>query len=242
MAKQEVKSNFKKPLQVKNKDGNITQIVKINIDSENDIPKRRTKRRKQTKLTIDPTTLPVTMPFNDQFVKEPTRSTMFRQNIPTFSDKNPNTMNINLPAAPAHNTNITNTMPNMPDYSGILTNLADLYTQALTPQLHTNLPKPVTPPATPMATPSRAPPAPPLLSSPAAGGAPLPPTPPLARRPMGDPETVVEGTLISWFNNNYALGTNPSYTEARRVLEIAKRRFPGKNWAHYEGRIRGVGH
>ena len=79
MAKQEVKSNLKKPLQVKNKDGNITQIVKINIDSENDIPKRRTKRRKQTKLTIDPTTLPVTMPFNDQFVKEPTRSTMFRQ-------------------------------------------------------------------------------------------------------------------------------------------------------------------
>ena len=181
MAKQEVKSNLKKPLQVKNKDGNITQIVKINIDSENDIPKRRTKKRKQTKPTIDPTTLPITLPFNDQ----PTRSTMFRQNIPTFSDKNPNTMNINLPAA---NTNITNTMP---DYTGILTNLADLYTQALTPQLHTNLPKPVTPPATPMATPSRAPPAPPLLSSPAGGGgggAPFPPTPPLPRRPMGNPE------------------------------------------------------
>ena len=242
MAKQEVKSNLKKPLQVKNKDGNITQIVKINIDSENDIPKRRAKRRKQKKLTIDPTTLPVTMPFNDQFVKEPTRSTMFRQNIPTFSDKNPNTMNINLPA---HNTNITNTMPNMPDYSGILTNLADLYTQALTPQLHTNLPKPVTPPATPMATPSRAPPAPPLLSSPAAGAPPpppLPPTPPLARRPMGNPETVAEGTLVAWFNNNYQLGTLVGYTEARRVLEIAKRRFPGKNWAHYEGKIRGVGH
>ena len=136
-------------------------------------------------------------------------------------------------------------MPNMPDYTGILTNLADLYTQALTPQLHTNLPKPVTPPATPMATPSRAPPAPPLLSSPAAGAPPpppLPPTPPLARRPMGNPETVAEGTLVAWFNNNYQLGTHVDYTEARRVLEIAKRRFPGKNWAHYEGKIRGVGH
>lgn len=244
------KSNNKKPL----KDGNITQIVKINIDNDNDVPKRKTKRRSKAKTIIDPNTLPVSMPFNDVFVKEPTRSTMFRQNIPTMDfnklQSNPNTMNINIPP---HNTTINNnmpTMPDIPDYSGVILNLTDLYTQALTPQIHTNLPKPVSPPATPYR------PVPPLLStptpSPAAGapgapspsapGAPLPPMPPLNRRPAGDPQVVTENTLVAYINRNYALANLQGYAEARKILEIAKARFPAKNWGHYEQKLKTVNH
>jgi len=159
MTKQVVKASSKKPLRAKKTDGNITQIVKINIDNDGTTPKKR-RRRKQTTQPNNAELEALTNAFGStgldtSYIKPPLRSAIFRENlrtspfiIPTMTDQQMN--RINNPAPPVQpniNTNITNPQPNInitnppPDLSGISA-MMQLYTQALQPVLQTNVPQP----------------------------------------------------------------------------------------------------